>query len=105
MELKRGRLIDHLHLKVHDLGVARAFYGAVLAPLGIDIVDGEAYFFADELWVDKARRSSTAMSTLHSRGPIAPRWTRFTGQGSPRAALITARRACGTTTRGITGRS
>lgn len=52
MQLQRGRLIDHLHLKVRDLAAARRFYGAVLEPLGIAIVDGEGYFFADELWVD-----------------------------------------------------
>ena len=35
------------------MAAARRFYGAVLAPLGIEIVDGEGYFFADELWVDR----------------------------------------------------
>jgi catechol 2,3-dioxygenase-like lactoylglutathione lyase family enzyme len=69
MELKRGRLIDHLHLKVHDLGVARGFYGAVLAPLGIDIVDGEAYFFADELWVDKGTPEQHSHVHFAFQGP------------------------------------
>ncbi|MDP2350691.1 MAG: VOC family protein, partial [Chloroflexota bacterium] len=51
MELDRGRLIDHLHLKVRDLAKAKRFYKAVLETLGIPLVEGEGYFFADELWV------------------------------------------------------
>lgn len=52
MELHRGRLIDHLQLNVRNLKTSRLFYGAVLGAVGIPIVDGDGYFFADEIWVD-----------------------------------------------------
>jgi catechol 2,3-dioxygenase-like lactoylglutathione lyase family enzyme len=52
MELKRGRMIDHLHLKTRDLAASQRFYTAVLGVLGIPVVPGEGHFFADELWVD-----------------------------------------------------
>ncbi|MEP7241420.1 MAG: VOC family protein [Devosia sp.] len=52
MDLKRGRLIDHLHLRVRDLERSRQFYAAVLGVLGIEMVATPDHFFADELWVD-----------------------------------------------------
>lgn len=52
MEIHRGRLIDHLHLKVRDLEASRRFYKAALDALGIPLVEGQDHFFADELWVD-----------------------------------------------------
>lgn len=52
MEFKRGRMIDHLHLRVRDLGASRRFYTAVLGVLGIPVIDGGSHFLADELWVD-----------------------------------------------------
>lgn len=52
METHRGRLIDHLHLKVKDLEASKRFYKAALAALEIPLVEGEGHFFADELWVD-----------------------------------------------------
>jgi catechol 2,3-dioxygenase-like lactoylglutathione lyase family enzyme len=52
VETWRGRLIDHLHLKVRDLEASRRFYKAAMGALGIPLVDGKDYFFADELWVD-----------------------------------------------------
>lgn len=58
MELKRGRLIDHLHLRTRDLAASRRFYGAVLGVLGIPVVDGNGHFFADELWVDAGEQPS-----------------------------------------------
>jgi catechol 2,3-dioxygenase-like lactoylglutathione lyase family enzyme len=52
MEYHFGRLIDHVHLVVSDLEAAKAFYRAVLAPLGRGISgEGEGYFYADELFV------------------------------------------------------
>ncbi|HSI42202.1 MAG TPA: VOC family protein [Xanthobacteraceae bacterium] len=47
----RGRLIDHIQLVVADLEACRRFYGAVFEALGVPLVDGEGYFFADELFV------------------------------------------------------
>jgi catechol 2,3-dioxygenase-like lactoylglutathione lyase family enzyme len=56
MEFHRGRLIDHLHLRVTDLAASKRFYTAVLAALGRPnaIAEGPQHFSADELWVDMA---------------------------------------------------
>jgi len=56
MEFHRGRLIDHVHLRVADLAASKRFYTAVLAALGRQdaIAEGADYFSADELWVDMA---------------------------------------------------
>ena len=53
MEFHRGRLIDHVHLVVRDLEASRRFYGAVLDVVGVPIVDGDGFFFADELFVSE----------------------------------------------------
>jgi len=34
MEFHRGRLIDHVHLRVTDLAASKRFYAAVFAALG-----------------------------------------------------------------------
>jgi catechol 2,3-dioxygenase-like lactoylglutathione lyase family enzyme len=52
MDLKRGRLIDHLHLRAVDLEATRRFYSATLEVLGIPVVHGDDHFWSDELWVD-----------------------------------------------------
>ncbi|TAJ85292.1 MAG: VOC family protein [Reyranella sp.] len=52
METHRGRLIDHLHLKVRDLEASKRFYKAAMEALGVPLVEGADHFFADELWVD-----------------------------------------------------
>ena len=52
METHRGRLIDHLHLKVKDLDASKRFYKAAMEALGVPLVEGKDHFFADELWVD-----------------------------------------------------
>ena len=58
MELKRGRLIDHLHLRTLDLDASRRFYSAILDVLGIPLVAGDGHFYADELWVDRGETPS-----------------------------------------------
>jgi catechol 2,3-dioxygenase-like lactoylglutathione lyase family enzyme len=58
MELKRGRMLDHLHLRTRRLDDSRKFYTAVLGVLGIPVIDGGDYFFADELWVDRGEQPS-----------------------------------------------
>jgi catechol 2,3-dioxygenase-like lactoylglutathione lyase family enzyme len=58
MEFKRGRMIDHLHLRTGDLEGSRRFYTAVLGVLGIPVIDGGDHFFADELWVDRGEQPS-----------------------------------------------
>ncbi|HEY9630648.1 MAG TPA: VOC family protein [Coleofasciculaceae cyanobacterium] len=63
MEFHRGRLIDHVHLRVTDVAASKRFYQAVLRSLGRDIDgEGDSYFFADELFVDQA---DSAPSKVH----------------------------------------
>jgi catechol 2,3-dioxygenase-like lactoylglutathione lyase family enzyme len=52
MELHRGRLFDHVHLRVKDLEASKRFYKAALGALGLPLVEGDGFFFCDELWVD-----------------------------------------------------
>lgn len=56
MEFHRGRLFDHVHLRVSDLTASKRFYRAVFAALGWpDLVqEGPDFFYADELFVDAA---------------------------------------------------
>jgi catechol 2,3-dioxygenase-like lactoylglutathione lyase family enzyme len=56
MKLHLGRLIDHVHLRVSNLEASKNFYRAVLASLGMPdaLVEGDGFFHADELFVDKA---------------------------------------------------
>jgi len=50
-----GRLVDHIHLRVSDLALAKRFYGAVLGALGRTATHerDDAINF-DELWIDEA---------------------------------------------------
>ena len=56
MELHRGRLIDHVHLRARDLEATKRFYRAVLEALGLagGINESADHFNLDELWIDKA---------------------------------------------------
>lgn len=56
MEFQRGRLIDHVHLRVADLDASKRFYQAVLTALGMPeaLVAGPDFFYADELYVNAA---------------------------------------------------
>ena len=55
MEFHKGRLIDHVHLRVRDLGASRRFYRAVLDALGLPFGgEGDGWFWADELFVSAA---------------------------------------------------
>ena len=56
MEFHRGRLFDHVHLRVADLERSRRFYRAVLEAIGrVDAMhDGPDFFWADELYVNQA---------------------------------------------------
>lgn len=63
MELHRGRLIDHVHLRTQDLPAMKRFYKAVLAAIGVPVVEGSIpgageHFYADELWVDVGEPAS-----------------------------------------------
>jgi catechol 2,3-dioxygenase-like lactoylglutathione lyase family enzyme len=56
VEFHRGRLIDHVHLRVTDLAASKRFYRAALTALGREdaITETARFFTADELWVDMA---------------------------------------------------
>ena len=52
MLFHRGRLLDHVHLRVADLEASKAFYSAVLASVGAEIgMEGPGFFTVDELFV------------------------------------------------------
>ena len=52
MEFHRGRLLDHVHLRVRDLEASKGFYRAVLASLGRELTrESESAFVVDELYV------------------------------------------------------
>jgi catechol 2,3-dioxygenase-like lactoylglutathione lyase family enzyme len=53
MQFHRGRLIDHVHLKVRDLEAARVFYRAALAAVGVPLTEAVDHLSADELWIDE----------------------------------------------------
>ncbi|MGV8856537.1 MAG: VOC family protein [Devosia sp.] len=60
MTFYNGRLIDHVHLRARDLAASRAFYGAILDVLGIEIAfSGDNWFQVDELFVDAADTQTT----------------------------------------------
>lgn len=58
MTFHRGRLIDHIHLRTHDLTAARRFYAAVLEAVGVPMTDGGEHLSADELWIDVGEQES-----------------------------------------------
>jgi catechol 2,3-dioxygenase-like lactoylglutathione lyase family enzyme len=52
VEFHKGRLLDHLHLRVSDLPASRQFYEAVTKVLGVPFtLDTESAFAIDELFV------------------------------------------------------
>jgi catechol 2,3-dioxygenase-like lactoylglutathione lyase family enzyme len=56
MEFHRGRLFDHVHLRVADVDASKRFYRAAFSALGLadNMVEGEGNFYLDDLYVDKA---------------------------------------------------
>jgi catechol 2,3-dioxygenase-like lactoylglutathione lyase family enzyme len=51
-EAHAGRLFDHVGIRVCDVEASRAFYAAVLEPLGLRITaSGDGGFSTDELFV------------------------------------------------------
>jgi catechol 2,3-dioxygenase-like lactoylglutathione lyase family enzyme len=55
--MHRGRLVDHVHIRVGDIEASRRFYEAALDAVGLSIThermtaDGDRWFSADELFV------------------------------------------------------
>ena len=51
-EAHAGRLFDHVGIHVRDVAASRAFYAAVLEPLGLRFTDGgDDWFSVDEFFV------------------------------------------------------
>ncbi len=74
MEFHRGRLIDHVHLRAHDLEASKRFYRAVLQALGKGhtIRESDDHFSADELWIDRAdAKVSSVHLAFQASGPEA----------------------------------
>jgi catechol 2,3-dioxygenase-like lactoylglutathione lyase family enzyme len=66
MELFRGRLIDHVHLRAKDLPAAKRFYKAVAGALDIPVgQDAEDHLQIDELWIDALDGERNAASHVH----------------------------------------
>jgi catechol 2,3-dioxygenase-like lactoylglutathione lyase family enzyme len=52
MEFHRGRMLDHVHVRVRDLEASKRFYRAALEALGLGLSrESERAFVADELYV------------------------------------------------------
>jgi catechol 2,3-dioxygenase-like lactoylglutathione lyase family enzyme len=52
MEIHKGRLLDHVHLRVRDVDASRRFYRAITEALGIPFFnESESHFSVDELFV------------------------------------------------------
>ena len=56
MRYHQGRLLDHVHLRVTDLEASKRFYRAAIEALDLaeSFGEGAGYFYADELYVDRA---------------------------------------------------
>lgn len=64
MEFHRGRLFDHVHLRVADLKRSREFYRSVLAVFGLSLqYDTADAFSCDELFVTAA--DTAGVSSVH----------------------------------------
>lgn len=100
MQLHRGRLIDHVQLRVRDLEPARRFYKAVLEVAGVPVVDGPGFFYADELFVD----AGEPLTRVHLAFQAPDRATvdRFHAAALAAAAATTARPASASTIPAIT---
>jgi catechol 2,3-dioxygenase-like lactoylglutathione lyase family enzyme len=65
MELYRGRLIDHVHLRAKNLKATIGFYKAALAALDISANVDETHLQADELWIDALGDDKASSSHVH----------------------------------------
>ena len=68
MDLHRGRLIDHVHLRARDLAASRRFYAAILDVLGIPVVSDDKHLAADELWIDAGDAGSRVHLAFQTDG-------------------------------------
>ncbi len=65
-------VLDHVTLSVDDLGTAKTFYGAALAPLGLDLI-GEV----------TAEQSGTVAYAGYGRGRKGVLWVAANGRQTP----------------------
>lgn len=65
MDIHRGRLIDHIHLRTRDLPATRTFYAALLGALNIHVVADDTHLQADELWIDAVDGEVPAPTHVH----------------------------------------
>jgi catechol 2,3-dioxygenase-like lactoylglutathione lyase family enzyme len=69
MQFHRGRLLDHVHLRVSDLEASKTFYAAALDALGLRIVmEGPGFFAADELFVSSEGEPTTGLHLAFQAG-------------------------------------
>lgn len=67
MEIRIGRLIDHVHLRCRDLEASKRFYKAALGALGLELTDGGDHAFVDELWMDRGETESRIHLAFQAR--------------------------------------
>jgi catechol 2,3-dioxygenase-like lactoylglutathione lyase family enzyme len=69
MDYHRGRMLDHVHLRVADLERSARFYRAALGAVDADIVlqEGDGWFAADELFVSDDGPASSAHIAFQAR--------------------------------------
>lgn len=66
MQLHRGRLIDHVHLRARDLETTRRFYRAVMGVLGMPVQNESAdHISFDELWIDALKGEQGSATHVH----------------------------------------
>jgi catechol 2,3-dioxygenase-like lactoylglutathione lyase family enzyme len=71
-EAHAGRLLDHVHLRVRDVGASKRFYSGALEPLGLGITaEGEGWFSADELFVSGDGEPTTGAHIAFQAGDRA----------------------------------
>ena len=62
MEFHRGRLFDHVHVRVEDIDAAWRFYSAIFDVLGIPLQRmGDHAIAGDELWIDTTGTPTTGL--------------------------------------------
>ena len=69
MQVQRGRLIDHVHLRARDLEATKRFYRAVLEVVGVPVVEDERHLSADELWIDAGEPATHVHLAFQARDP------------------------------------
>jgi catechol 2,3-dioxygenase-like lactoylglutathione lyase family enzyme len=61
-----GRLVDHVHLRAHDLEATKRFYRAVLGALGISAeTESPDHISFDELWIDALKGEKGSATHVH----------------------------------------